>query len=367
MKRSTLSKLALTLVAAFVFVGANAQTNTGSTQWGHADQGTVGDYTRSSATPITDPTNALITTPTDKVTIGAKMPFWVWPSALYNPNFDYSAIVTANTEASIIAGVTSTFAWKYAGTVADLADATADATYTKNYVEITMPATAGNYVIQAVETPKVNICPADAVYFAVKVIDQPMMRFSAAGATQLSIDNVVAIGCEGSTAIQAANTALLVTLDNGDETAIGSNPYHVNMTYSVQNYNIDGASGNLDLTSAVTVASPTLKFFGDDATNAPSETNPVIATSTTLVTGENYTVENNKATVYTYTLVGWNAGISRKSDYIAYRDAGAGANYGTYRYYTRNIVANPVLTNRIVVLPKPVTGPIYHIANDFSF
>lgn len=379
MKRSTLSKLALTLVAAFVFVGANAQTNTGSTQWGDAAQAEVGDFTRSNATPwntIVDVTYG------DRVTSGATIPFWVWPSAAYNANWNYVTIDAAYADpADIVANVASSFAWKYvafntdaATTLTDVTAAGAVAGFAKNYVEIGVGTTLGNKVVQVIETPaSAFACAADPVYFGFEVIDEPMVKYNETVNTRLGIANVMAIGCEGATDVLAAATAIDVAYDNGKEIAAADNQnarYHVNLTYNVYNYDIDGATGNLiNQSAALAFAGLTNKVFGQDGAAAPSAENPIFASSTSLVVGQNYVVENSKATVYEFALTGWNAGISRKSDYKKFRDNNYtyAANLDQFTYYTRNSDAAAITTVRIVVLPKPVTGPIFHIANNYAY
>jgi hypothetical protein len=376
MKKQNLLKLAFIMMAMFVFTGAMAQ-NTGATQWDA--ESPVGDYVRSSPTTVLwnspdDPTY------TDKITVGATMPFWVWPSAVYNPDFDFNDVSTTdpyNDPADITLNVTSGFAWKMgpydtdeAGTITAFGLLPAIGGFALNYVEIPFPA-MGERLIQVIETPAAVSCPGDAVWFGVTVIDEPMVKMTDVGATEVGVPLVIAHGCEGTAAVAVAATAIGVTLDNADETAIGATDvsrYHINATYTVYNCDIDGGTGDVDWASRVVVAAPTIEQFGFDGLTAISEANPILAESTALFAGEDYIIEGTKATVYEYTLVGWNAGISRKSDYLAMA-AGpyAYADYDEFSYYTRNSDGLAVLTNRIVVLPKPVTGPIYHIPNDFAF
>lgn len=362
MKKQNLLKLAFTMLAMVFMTGAMAQTNTG--QWGA--NATVGDYDQAAATPwnlVADVTYG------DKVTVNKTMPFWVWPSAVYNPDYNFAtANVKFATQENIENNVTSNFAWQ---TGVDFAGLAAVTGFAKNYVEISwavatadLPATR---LIQVIETPAAAACAADEVYFGVTVIDEPMVRFTNAGATQVGINNVIAYGCAANAAVATAATAIGITLDNTQELPIGNGAgeeeYHVNANYTVYTCDIDGGTGDLDWANRAVVATPTINKFGVDGTSAISQANPIVATSTTLFTGEDYGLEASKATVYEFTLVDWNAGISRKSDYLALT---AASTYGDYQYYSRNSNATPALTNRIVVLPTPTTGPIYHIANDWS-
>ena len=361
-------------VAMFMFAAAMGQNN-GATQWEDALQEDVGDYVRSTTTPINSPVVDYV----DKITVGKTMPFWVWPSAVYNPNFDFSTILPNASRTVIENGVVSDFAWKEGEFGADVTATEnafdsdgAIAGYTKNYVEIAFHD-LGQRLIQVIESPAAGICPADAVWFGVNVIAEPMVRFANAGNTEAGVPNTIAIGCAGSTEVAEAVTSIGIALDNNDEVEIGATDnsrYHINLNYTVYNVDIDGATGNLNwgvTESVTTVESPSINVFGADGTTPVSQANPLLAENTDLIAGQNYGLEGAKATVYEYTLVNWNAGISRKSDYIAMRDAGAVyTDYGSFTYYSDNIASDPVLVNRIVVLPNPATGPIYHIPNNFS-
>ncbi|MFP4367104.1 MAG: hypothetical protein ACLFQA_08420 [Bacteroidales bacterium] len=366
-------KLAMTLVAAFIFTGVMGQ-NTGATQWEDAAQEEVGDYVRSNDTPFNSPDAVNYT---DKITVGKAMPFWVWPSAVYNPDFDFNNITSNATQSDIETGVISDFAWKMGEYDTDLSttenafDAAGEVTgFAKNYVEIEFPEAEGmgQRLIQVIESPAAGPCPADAVWLGVTVIDQPMVRFANAGATEAGVPNTIAIGCAGSAEVADAATAINIALDNTDEVVIGATDdsrYHINLNYTVYNVDIDGGTGDLEWASATSVGSPTLTVMGADGSSPVSQANPILAEDNTLIEGETYGLEGAKATVYEFELVDWNAGISRKSDYIAIRDGGT-ANYGDFDYYNHNTATDPVLVNRIVVLPNPVTGPIYHIPNDVS-
>ena len=304
MKRSTLSKLALTLVAAFVFVGANAQLILVLLS-GRCCSPEVGDFTRSNPAPWNDIVDV---TYGDRVTSGATIPFWVWPSAAYNANWNYVTIDAAYADpADIVANVASSFAWKYvafntdaATTLTDITAAGAVAGF-QNYVEIAVGTTLGNKVVQVIETPaSAFACAADPVYFGFEVIDEPMVKFDEAINIRLGITNVMAIGCEGATDVLAAATAIDVAYDNGKEIAAADNQnarYHVNLTYNVYNYDIEGATGNLiNQSAALDFDGLNNKVFGQDGCCTSAE-NPIFASSTSLVVGQNYVVENSKATV----------------------------------------------------------------------
>jgi hypothetical protein len=374
MRTKNLLKLALTMVAMLTITGAWAQgENQGSTTW--TAQTTLNDYVQEG------------TGGTNLVTVNKFMPFWVWPSAAYNPDFNFADVTAYATGAAISAEVNSSFTYYFYSDAGYSTALTVTTDYetqsqSKNYVEVQFVGTpAANTLydvtryIGVTETPPAAgiTCEGTEVNATVRVIDQPMMRFPAASlSTVMGLTNVAHYGCSGSTEVSNTATAISVALDNTID-AIGAdlfNRYHVTMNYNVYNYDVNGADGTL--TNPVAVGSPTLNInnLTADATNAPTAANPVVATSTTLIPGKTYGLEGTKATVYEYTLTGWNSGISRKSDYIAIRaleNATPGSSaWDDYSYYTRNIDADVRLTARVIVLPAPVTGPIYHISNSWA-
>lgn len=368
MKKQNLLKLAFTMMAMVFMTGAMAQTNTG--QWGA--NATVGDYVRSNGTPITNPADALVTSPTDKITVNKSMPFWVWPSASYNPDFDYTSIGSAIT--NIVTGVVSDFAWVSAGSTITsyYSDGTStdDGNGIKNYVEISWNTT-GNKVIEVTETPSSALCPADPVYFGVSVIDVPSATIVGANSA-LGLDNVISSACwDAST---PHSVAVNVTLPNAAEVY----PYHFNVTYEVFNVSSLDGSGELPNdgsnvfndaaagVSPIAIGDGTVHIYGQDGAAYPTAGNPrILAAGTELVAAQDYKVQNNMITVYRLTYNNVNARISRKSDYIAARTGTwTATDYGNFSYYP-TVAANTA--KYIVSLPTPVTGPIYHIPNTFAY
>ncbi len=368
MKKTNILKVLMTLTLALVISGAFAQNNTGSTQWTAAGQATVGDYTRSNGTPITNPADALVTAPTDKITIGQAMPFFVWPSAAYNPDFDYTALGTDYSAITdVVTGVTSDFAWVSAGGAITnyYSDGTAvdDGNGIKNYVEISWAA-AGNQVIQVTETPASGVCPASSVYFGVEVIAQPNVTITSAAA--LGLDRVIESNCW---AVATDNeTAIPFTINNANE----EYPYHFRLTYTI--YNVDGldGSGNLpvdgnnDLDATDPSVSAALAYdnkINGVVAGTPSAANPIVVNAGTdlLAAATDFEVKNNKITVYEFDLAGYSGKISRKSDYVTLRN---GALDNTlYQNYSVYGTAEKFY---VVALPTPVTGPIYHIDNTWG-
>lgn len=348
--------MALLIVAIFVFVGTQAQPWSGVTP--------VGKYNQSTLT-----NNPATVTYGDKVTINKSMPFWVWPSLAYNPDFVTTAF-DANypTVAQITTDVVSNFAWR---TGANFAGLGAVAGFTKNYVEI--PFTVlGNRLIEVTETPIAGACTALPVYFGVNVIAVPTASVTGA-VSALGLNNVISSVCWS--AAGDNDQAINFTFPAADA-ALQEYPFHFNATYEV--FNVSGLDGTGNLPNAAGVfddadasvtditGTSTVDIFGQDGATYPSASNPIIVgAGTELVALQEYPVQNNLITVYRLTYNGVNGLISRKSDYLAAR-AGtwAATDFGNFSYYPA-VAAN--VAKYIISLPTPVTGPIYHISNSFAY
>jgi len=357
MKKSTLLKLALMFVAIFIFAGAQAQTNTGATQW--TVNGTINEYTNAVG---------------NKVTANKVMPFWVWPSAAYNPNFNF-AIGAYATPATIATNVTSSFVWAAtSGTTATVVPFQTGAPLKdRNYATISWPlADAGTtQTITVTETPASGVCPATAVTYSVDVIGVPDVTISVVvpgpGVPTLGLPNVIKTTCWG--ILGDNSTRIPITVNSTDEV----NPYAFYMFYKV--YTVDGLdgsgnvpilAGNLDPAGAgVTLLADDGKVVGVGGGTPNITTNPVTSSAAfvlpAVIDFESKTA-GTKITVYEFDLAGYNAKVSRTSDYIAkaittnaIRD-----NWGTYSQY------GTAAKYYIIALPKPVTGPIYHISNTFA-
>jgi hypothetical protein len=131
-------------------------------------------------------------------------------------------------------------------------------------------------------------------------------------------------------------------------------PYNINFGYMVYNPTLDG-SGEIVLGTSI-----------DDQSS--SEASPLVVSGIALIASTDFVLVNNIITVYQFELIGWNAQISRKSDYLdIVNDPIKELNApGDYTYYSTLQDAGDVLIAHIVVLPQPITGPIYHIPNDFN-
>jgi hypothetical protein len=352
--KSIILSLGLAVMGLMFFNGANAQD-----PWTGVNS--QGDYSQSTFT------NSTPTVFEDKITVNKFMPYWVWPSAAYNPSFDETQIGTWADTASITNNVISKFTWDAGtGSVQNRS---------QNYIEISWNTT-GDKTISVTETPAAGICYGLPVYMGIHVIDEPSGWVTATtkASPALGLDSVLISGCENDAALLSAASALSFMPTNSEE----EYPYNVNLNYKVYNIPSLDASGNIDPTefkpANEITTSANVKVNGIDGTTNPSNSNPIVLSTSSdkLVGGKDYAAENSKITVYEFTYNNINGKISRKSDYLAARGDFEASNpawtsttsYGKFSYYPAAAVNTKYY---IVVFPKPVTGPIYHISNGFGY
>ncbi len=321
----------------------------------------------------------------DTITINKAMPFWVYPSVVYNPSYTAptnSGNYTPIANNIVSANVLSDFAWTVGGGTATYYDATGavdGAAPYKNYVEISWAST-GSKTITAVEDPSASPCNGDAVIQFVEVIDVPSASISNAVSTALGLDNVIVAACDGDAALTTADLSIdFSRAGNTNE----KYPYHFNLPYKVYTVEKLTAAGEIPhITNGTTsdevindasadvanyTGSSSIMVYGsENGSVVPSDANPIIVTSgTEVVADQDYAVQNNKITVYEFTYNNVNAKFSRKSDYIAMRNGNyAATDYERFTYYPTTAAD---LRYYIIALPKPQTGPIYHIGNNFAF
>lgn len=310
----------------------------------------------------------------DRVTIGKTMPFWVYPSPIHNPGYTAPSAAFA-TIATIDANLSSSFAWVKTGNGTLNDNVGGSDAANNNYVEVnTTGATDGNTIaLQVIETPAPSYggCAATPVFFNFEAINPPYARISNTNAGLLYTISGVAIKTIVSGCTPTAATNVTVALDNAKELF----PYYLRLTYTAQNAHL-----NTLLADDLILDAPVLTFpagkepIGMDAIN-PSNvtTNPFkfAAAGNLYAAATTFTTLNDKITVYKFDLGSWNASISRKSDYKAL-SAPLSIATSPYTWYTGGVAgtsgqpAADVTVAYIIVFPKPVTGPIYHIANSWG-
>jgi len=320
MKRSTLSKLALTLVAAFVFVGANAQVvNTDYSENATAAAGGITMHTTGKAVGL-----------------------YAMPDLAYSPNY-----VTPG----FVLNPTSTWAWTTAGLTQNANTGTP-----ANYVEIN-GAAVGNYAISVVEGNTTTGCvDATPTTHTLVFLPAPTMAVNAGA----SAFGAVCGPINGHTVSFSLTAAPFAT-----------NAVFAQWSLKEYEVTIDGATGNA-VVGAVPVATTVHqwnKFAASPQTigaqswsmvdgggfNADGVAAPALSAHALSMTRDYTNTGGEIAYLYRWEIStadgdGISDRISRKSEYIA---AGTGI-YGTDG------------TIDIYIVNAPTTGPIYHIPNSFG-
>jgi len=316
----------------------------------------------------------------DKVTNGKPMPFWVYPSPVHNPSWVAPAADYAS-QATIETNVVSTFAW----TVNGVANAA-----TRNYVQLTPSAnlaatatTTSAVALSVTETSDAAYggCSGSPVNFFNTVINPPYAEITGTTASApltiatLGFQKIVS-ACEGDPSL---TTNIALNFANTQEEF----PFYMRLVYNVYNPTVSG--NDLALGAALAATSfpaglrPQSNADGLGGGDANQTTNPMMFsgpsyTPNVYAANVTFTTVNNAVTVYEFDLNEWNAKISRKSDYVAWRTAAVAPilNSNNWTWYDNTAIANTfdasasVTKAYVVVFPKPVTGPIYHIPNSWG-
>ncbi len=273
----------------------------------------------------------------DSVTTGTRSGYYIMPDSYYHPNY---------TNAGGWA-LTNNFTWTW--TTSDVANAILDdASTADNYVEVDFGA-VGTYKISGREIAPALYggCQSVDTSITVEVIPSPTVTILTGGAGIITGDLEV---CEGAPelagVVEAAFTGVQVGQQLGwDFTIWTLAGDHTTPLF----YYDDDASTSLGAAEAAAIDSTF-------ASNAQHEGINGSTFSLPKATG-GFPVINNQSTVYRYTIDGVNDYISRKSDYLG--NTAAAKNAWT-------VYDNTVETITIIVNPTPVTGPIYHIPNNWA-
>lgn len=306
MKKTNFLKIALTLVMAFAVSGAFAQILT--------------DYAETNATDMYQ-------------TEGTTFRLYTLPDPIYSPTYD------ANTNANL--GANSEWTFTFAGLTAT-APVTSGNAVGQNYVEFTNPAVAGSpYTVTVAESNTAVGCgdssPESQV---INVVAAPTATITTADITNYC----------GNQPAEAINIDFVENVPD----ALAAFGFAVSEVVD----EIDG--------SDVLIVNVSTNNIYEDFTLAAKAKHPANLGGATpnFTYGFNSSalvVSNNNRTRYTYTLLeasdagtgvdGIISAISQKSDYID--------GLVTYAFTDDAVV--------FIVNPAPVTGPIYHIANDFAY
>lgn len=306
------------MVAMFVITGAMAQTIANYT----------GNYV--DADNATDNNISL-------VTVGKSIPLFVWPSTLYHPSYDPAAGT----------GMTADFTWIWTtGTVANVTLTNENL----NYVQANAVGIVGSSSVINVKEK----APAawggcedpTGTDITVTIVAKPTYSLADAGTT--------ANYCSGNLSIPTAGPEVTFT-----------GYINFDYTYTLEIKTID-ANGDAVLYYDIDKANPNAAaYFASDYTKG----SPATATATTAnlayPTGGYTLINATTSTVYTYTMALVNDVVSRKSDFLTNPTKVK----ADFEYYDNAgaVDGAAVSTFAIIIRPAPVTGPIYHIPNNYTF
>lgn len=322
MKRSTLSKLALTLVAAFVFVGANAQD------------------------PAAIRTDYVNVDETIYQTEGFKLTLYAAPDPLYHPSYDAVTNTGFNTM--------SQWQWVYDGTDFSTGSTVLKAWTTgENYVEIlpaNLPAAGSTRIFRVKERFNVaGACESATEQFrTVAVVAAPVITAFAGTNVSTSWTQVTA-GTEYSYCGEGLGDNLSITLtENGSDATLREYTYGITALRTAYDGNMTAITGqeDIDVTSTLgKTADLGAMIAGLSHTFTTPALNMYEASSVKYATKYVFNVTANSLT----------SKISR----LSHKRADIAVNVPF-----NNV---PATTVTYWLYPTPTTGPIYHIPNNFTF
>lgn len=305
MKRSTLMRMALLVIALFMFSGAFAQILT--------------DYSEDEATAMYQ-------------TAGRTFRLYVMPDPIYSPS--YVAATNSNL------GANSEWRFVFSGLTAT-APVVSNTYVAQNWVEFTNPA-VGVYTVDVTERNTLIGCEdATPRTTTINVVAAPVATCPTADATAY---------CGN----QPAQTITLNITEN------------VPNALAAYAFSVEELVEEIDGSGAVLATVSTNSTFVDFTLAAKAKSGTVGFTAATpnftyTFNSSALTISNNNRTRYTYTFKkasdagavadGIISAISQKSDYID--------GLTSYAFTDNQVV--------FIVNPTPVTGPVYHIPNAFNY
>lgn len=311
MKKRIANRLLAAFAVATLFVG-------GAFAQGTTLPGAVGDYTSGA-------------TETEFwVTQGEVMPFYAQPDGYYHPDYN-----PAGADYSLTAG----FIWNWSIAAGAAGGLTFSQTgVNDNYVAITA-VTVGDYTIEVTEenTNVTPSCPGAATDLDIHVIAAPTAQ----------LNSVLGFDLCGN------QPAELITINITENAPAGRASYAFRLVETIETYDFGTSSWTTTATNNIDFGTLAAKLntLGGAAPNyTTTHTTPalnVVATSRTRYT---YTLAS--ATGATGT--GIVSGVSHRSNYLD------GGTVTAHAFGANTAVA-------FIVNPAPVTGPIFHIDNDFAF
>jgi hypothetical protein len=269
--------------------------------------------------------NTSVPTAVDSVTTGTTTGIFVEPDGYYHPNY-------------VAPGWTLTAGFSWTWTIPTNPGGSSVSSQTNNYVEVDW-GTAGDYVINVAEQAPASLgsCTGSTTVMNITVIDEPATEVTYVGSTDNCGD------------LNAQDITIYLR---------GVPPFRLVWTHD--SINVSGTGVETSLGSVSTTTAAPLVINRSDVTNVSG-----LVWEYTLDANKDFTVRNSQRTKYVYTLTSLNGKISRKSDYLS--GPAAPADFTYYANLVDLDAANGAQASvEVIVNPSPVTGPIYHVPNDWA-
>jgi len=282
----------------------------------------------------------------DSVSVGSTNGYYIMPDTYYHPNYNGANSWT----------LTAGFTWTWDVTAGAIAN---DADNADNYVEVEFPST-GTYVLAGRETSPAayGACSSEDTTITVEVLDTASFSVIAGGG-YISANTEV---CEGD-----ATLSNLLGINIADNAGNGAN-YNLQWSLTIYTLQADHTTPvnyyNTDESTNVGAGNPAISYT---AAAPAAIANPGVYDLTHVNDGE-FSAIGGASTVYEYTVTSINDRFSRKSEYLSLLAANGGTpGFATtpddFTYYG---AGDEEFTITITVNPAPVTGPIYHIPNNWA-
>ncbi|MBN2480208.1 MAG: hypothetical protein JXB19_00585 [Bacteroidales bacterium] len=273
---------------------------------------------------------------TTHMTEGTTVPVYALPDPYYHPNYDVeNAIFT----------LTNGFTWTWSGTAVDNLTVN-QASTDDNYVTVTAASgDAGSYVLSVTEN-------APALY---------------GGCSGPQVDLNIVVHAEPGVTMGGDATYLFCAGDAGlpddIQTIISDGWQQYRLVWSLEIATLDelGAKEFYYDDENGTNREGVQKYAEEYTTDTPQSIADAGSAPDLMTFGAFNVINNgtrNAVTVYTYTLTGINDQASRFGDFIDL--AGDDSDASAFTYYAAGE------TVVVTVYPAPVTGPIYHIPNNWA-
>ena len=321
MRKMNVTKAVLSVAAAMLIsIGAFAQTHDGTTVPG-APAVTYTPSTSENTTYVTE---------------GTTVPVYALPDPYYHPNYDPSSSVYTLTDG---------FTWTWTGT------ATTSLTVTQadpqdNYVTVAAGlGDAGSYVLSVQESAPAALggCSGATVDLNIEVVEQPG----------------VTMGGDATYSFCAGDPGLPADI----QTVISGGWQQYRLVWSLEIATLDDLGAKEFYYDDENGTNPAAgQKYAQQYTAAVPQSVATAAAAPDLMTVGSFNVINNGSrdavTVYTYTLTSINDQASRFGDFISLDGDDSDASAFTYYAAGETVV--------VTVYPAPVTGPIFHIPNNWA-